>query len=302
MTPLTDLRSLLSLRAVSVIAAGGAALALAGCGPTAAGSTATTAAGAAQANGGQAPSQDNRQRQRPGAAGLIAAIDGKTLQVQGRNEQTAVTYTPSTRITTQTGTTSAALEVGDCVVARAAQSAPSSANNGSATTVDAATVTILTSDGKGCTDATADFGGFGGRGGDRPGSGIGRPSGAPSRMPGVAPGGGRGGFAGFGTIGAVTEVGTGTFTVQAQAFGGRGQNGSTASPTASPPGTTRSVTVTFTAATTFTATRTGTARDIAAGGCVRASGTVDDTGALTATTLALSAPVDGSCTSGGFGG
>ena len=54
--------------------------------------------------------------------------------------------------------------------------------------------------------------------------------------------------------------------------------------------------------TTFLTTTTAKAASIKVGSCVRATGTTDDTGALTATALVLSQPVDGSCTSGVRGG
>jgi hypothetical protein len=67
------------------------------------------------------------------------------------------------------------------------------------------------------------------------------------------------------------------------------------------------VTVTLAATTAFTTTQTGTAAAIVVGQCARATGTADSTGAITAQDLTISAPTNGSCTSGfgfrgGFGG
>ena len=67
------------------------------------------------------------------------------------------------------------------------------------------------------------------------------------------------------------------------------------------------MTVTLTATTTFTTTQSATAAAIVVGQCARAIGTADTTGAITATTLTISAPTNGTCTSGfgfrgGFGG
>ncbi len=62
------------------------------------------------------------------------------------------------------------------------------------------------------------------------------------------------------------------------------------------------MTVTYTSATAFLATKKATASAIKVGGCVRALGRADDTGAITATSLALSPAVSGSCTSAVRGG
>ena len=66
---------------------------------------------------------------------------------------------------------------------------------------------------------------------------------------------------------------------------------------------TTSVTVTLTPTTTFTTTQTATAAAIVVGQCARATGTADSTGAVTAQSLTISAPTNGSCTTGfGFRG
>ena len=62
------------------------------------------------------------------------------------------------------------------------------------------------------------------------------------------------------------------------------------------------MTVTYGDDTTFLTTAAAKATSIKVGSCVRATGTTDDTGTLTATTLVLSQPVDGSCTTGVRGG
>ena len=61
-------------------------------------------------------------------------------------------------------------------------------------------------------------------------------------------------------------------------------------------------TVTYTDDTSFLTTSRAKASSIKVGSCVRATGTTDDVGTLTATTLLLSRPVDGSCTTGVRGG
>ncbi len=60
-------------------------------------------------------------------------------------------------------------------------------------------------------------------------------------------------------------------------------------------------TVTYATTTTITQTSTGSLANVTPGLCITATGTKDATGALVATTVLLSAPVSGSCTTG-FGG
>jgi hypothetical protein len=67
------------------------------------------------------------------------------------------------------------------------------------------------------------------------------------------------------------------------------------------------VTVTFTAATPITETVAATSKDVIAGSCVSVTGTPSTSGSatrsVTATTVTVSTPVNGSCTAGsGFGG
>jgi hypothetical protein len=69
---------------------------------------------------------------------------------------------------------------------------------------------------------------------------------------------------------------------------------------------TSSKTVTVDGSTKYTETQQGAASDLVVGQCVVAVGKADDSGTVAATALTVSAPVDGSCTSGfggrGFGG
>lgn len=302
----------LSRTALLVAGAGIGVLALAGCGSGGAAATPTTASSARGGGGALGGPGGGRT---PGVSGTVAAIDGSTLQVQGDNEQTAVVWTRKTSVTARVTTTSSALAVGDCVSVRTAASpstastspTPAAAGSGE---LAASTVTILSTRG-GCAGvAGGDGGGF--PGGGFPGGGAmpsGMPSGAPSGMPsglpsdfpsGMPSGGPPGGAAGFGAVGEVTALASGTFTV-ASMVPGRPTDGA-ASPTATPSPTSTPVTVTWTDDTAFLTTTTAKASSIKVGSCVRATGSTDDTGTLTATTLALSQPVDGSCTTGVRGG
>jgi len=66
--------------------------------------------------------------------------------------------------------------------------------------------------------------------------------------------------------------------------------------------TTGDATVTYATTTTITQTSTGTLANITPGMCVTATGTKDATGTLTATSVILSAAVNGSCATTRFGG
>ena len=67
----------------------------------------TGAAGAGGAGGAG-------QRQ-PGVNGLVAAVNGSTMQVQTRTDQTAVTWTDATTFTKVAAATLADVTVGSCV-------------------------------------------------------------------------------------------------------------------------------------------------------------------------------------------
>lgn len=281
-------------------------LALAGCGSSASVGSSSSTTAASGVSSTSASGRGGSGGNRPGTSGLIAAIDGRTLQVQNTSEQVAVTYTSSTKISDEAKVAASTLKVGDCVSARPARSsAPASgsptAGPTQSSTVAATTVQIISTSGAACTTGfRGGAGRFGGRPSDAPTDAAGQATsgdasgGSTGRGRGVG-GGGFGGI-GFGATGAVTAVSDGSFTVKALSFGGSRQGSSSARP--SP--TTRNVIVTYTGSTTFTARRTATASAIKTGLCVTALGKADDTGAVTASSLALRTAVDGSCT-GGFG-
>ncbi|GAA2154572.1 hypothetical protein FHX52_1505 [Humibacillus xanthopallidus] len=248
--------------------------------------------GSAGAAGGAAGGRG----QFPGVAGLVAAVTGSTAQVQGSNQQTAVTWTSTTRFTAQAAASASALAVGECVMARPARPAggvpggapTTAANAGSgspapATSVAAATVQVFAKQGGSCSLSL----------GNRTGSGA---SGTPSSAPGGSPTGSPGGAAdgvrrAFGAVGMITAVGAGEFTVSPTVRLG-------AMPT-------RPVTVTYTSSTVFTRLSRSAASAVKVGVCLSAQGRTDDTGALTAAAVTVSAPTKGTCQTGfgrGFGG
>lgn len=255
--------------------------------PTSAGSSTTQAsAGLGAPQGGTRP---------PGVSGLVAAVDGRILQVQGTDTQTSVTWSSSTRFTREAAATAAAVVVGSCVIVRGAPATGTGATDPAAP-VAAMSVAVSAAVGGECTGGFArggaGRGGFaGGPTGALPDTTGPRPSDAPSGRfgPGPGVGGGRGAF---GRVTAVTAAGfTVVSTVPVRAGG---------TATAGPTATTRTVTVTTSRATTYTVTVTATAKAAAVGTCVTAQGPSDDTGAVQATSIAVRPAVDGTC-SQGFG-
>ncbi|NHA02074.1 hypothetical protein G5V59_27185 [Nocardioides sp. W3-2-3] len=245
---------------------------LAGCGSDDATDSAPAASGSsAAAPGSGGPGGGGM----PGTSGLIAAVDGSTLQVQNQmTGQVAVTFNGSTKVTDQAAATLADVTTGACVVVRTADSGSASAGTDaapSAVTASSVAVSAATSDG--CA------GGFGGGPGGGPGdTGNGqRPSGMPTDRPSDLPSdaAGRGGRpGGFGTVGEVTSVSDGRFVVE-------GPNGD--------------VTVTVGSSTTYTRQVASTSKALTQGRCVRVQGDADDTGAVTASTIQVSDAEDGQC-------
>jgi hypothetical protein len=260
-----------------------AVITLAACGNS---GTSTASANPAPAASTGVGNGANGARQIPGVSGLVAAISGKTLQVQGENTQTAVTYNAKTTFTDTVTGSAADVKVGSCVMVQepASTAAPTPQTNTPVTKVSADRVSI-TAAVKGSCERTGFPGGLGRRFG---GNGT-RPSGPPTATPlaNGAPGaGGRaGGFPRFGgTSGKVTSVTSGGFVVESTGFGQSA--------------TTTSVAVTTSASTTFTTTVGSTSKAVATGTCVTALGKTDSTGALTATSISVRAAENGACTLG----
>lgn len=272
----------LTLAAVALTT--GALLVLAGCGSSSSGTTAPQGAPASQQgqNGGGFGGAGGNF-----VTGLIAAVSGKTLQVQGTDSQTAVSYTAKTRFSEQTKVAVSAVKVGSCVMVQSSDSA-----SGTTTTVTATNVSVSSAVKGACTGR----GGFGGgRGAGRPG---GVPSGGPSGMPSGAPSGGPQGNASGGPQGSRTPgangVGRGVFGKVASV------SGSGFTVTSASFGTTKSetYTVTSTAKTTYTEEKVVKASAAKVGTCATAAGKTDGTGAVTASTISLRPAVNGTCTFG----
>lgn len=224
---------------------------------------------------------------RPGS-GKVAAVDGSTAQVQGSDSQTAVSWTGSTTFTQQVSATASDVGKGSCVVV-------SGEAGDSDDAITASSVRITEAVDGECTGPMGGGRGPGGNGGgerptDMP---TDMPSGAPDgERPSGGPGGGRGGVA----VGTVTAVSADGFTVESVAMGAPG-----ADDASSGAAETTSITVTATSDTTFTTSADASASDVEVGVCVTTQGKTDSTGAVAATSIAISRPTDGECSTG-FGG
>jgi hypothetical protein len=255
------------------VMAGALAFTLAACGGSspAAPAGSNTKAPGTNRNGGGAP---------PGVFGSIAAVSGQTLQVQNpQSGQTAVSYDGSTKITNSVAGTLADVTSGACV-------SVVGTSTGEGQPVGATAVTITQAGANGCS--------FGG--GQRPsGSNTPRPSESnrprPSGSNGPRPSTGNNPAGGPRAFGAVTAVSANGFTVHST-FGSNATD----------------VTVNVTSATTYTKTVSADPTALVVGACVAAQGKADDTGAVAATSIAVSKAGPNGCTGGfrggrgGFGG
>lgn len=255
-----------------------AALTLAACGNS--GDSASTDGGSEPQAGASAPAGPPGG-QRPAASGLIAAVDGSTMQVQNQQSgQVAVRWTDTTKFSHTVTVKVSSIKAGDCVTAIA----PSGTDQ-SATSFTATTVTVSESTNGEC--GRGGMGGPGGANGNRP-SDI--PSGFPSGAPG-APGGGAGNFGGIAS-GEVVSVSGSAVVIDAQSFD---PNSGSTTPT------TVHKTITVSSDTKVTGQASTTSESVAVGKCATAQGTADDTGTVTATSVSITDAANGQCM-GGFGG
>jgi len=237
----------------------------------------TAAPQTGEQGGPQTDRQGGTSGRLPGANGKVAAVAGSTAQVQGMDGQVAVTWTDATTFTKEVGASLADVKVGECVLVRSGDQ-PSSDSTPS-TEMTAATVRIVAKTDGSCSSTRRGPGGSDGTG--------------PQTYAGPPPGAsGDGGSVGGqpprirfgGVVGEVTAVSGSGFSVES-VMPGSGDSGTTA-------------TVTVDADTTYTTTAKAAASDVEVGVCVAAHGTADQTGAVSADTIAISKPQDGQC--GGF--
>lgn len=214
-----------------------------------------------------------------GATGEIASVTGTVMQVRSSDSQTAVTWTDATEFSATVGGTLADVTVGACVVAVSAGTTTSgSTEDDESAALEATTVEVT----EPADDGTCGRGlGGPGVGPDADGSRPAPPTDATERGDGPEPGPGARTFGGA-AVGEVTAVDGDTLTVEATG----------------PDGETTSRTVTVTDATTYTRTVPADATAVVVGQCASARGEADDGGKVTATSVTVSAPTDGECTSG----
>jgi Domain of unknown function (DUF5666) len=267
-----------------------AVLLLAGCGGSSTPDSAAAAPVATPSATGGAPGGGSGGAGRgPAASGEIAAVSGRTLQVQNTSSQTAVTWSASTKFTRSVPATLAA---GDCVTV--------TGTPGTGSAITATSVRVLSTGGT-CTVTPRAFPSGGAR---RSGGGT-PPSGAPGggAGPSGAPGGGGRDFAtAFGTVTSVsgsTVVLSGTLRSGGR-FGRSPGATPSAAPTATPSAT--AVTVTLGSSASVLASAAATGADAKVGTCATATGKADSSGTVAATAIALSPKGANGCTTGRFGG
>ena len=210
-----------------------------------------------------------------GVNGTITSVSAATLQVQSAASGNAsiVSYSASTKITDTVAGTLADVKAGSCVTVR-------SATAQSGTPLVASSISV----GEPVNGSCA-----GGPGGGRP---TGSPEWTPSARPSGAartPNPSRSPGAGMGVFGSVQAVSGTAITVAAVSYGG-------GTPT------TATETVQVNGQTSVTKHVDSTAASLKAGRCVLVTGQTDGAGVTTATSLALSDPVNGQCAMAGRGG
>jgi hypothetical protein len=252
-----------------------AVLTLAACG----GSSGVGNASSSPAAGGATPGGGGAGfASRPGTNGKIAAIAGSTMQVQNaQSGQVAVDWTATTKFSHQVAVPLTLVKAGNCIVA----STTSGAANAASFTATQVTISPPVNGQCGVVNR-----GGGQRTGNFP-SGAPRsfPSGAPRSFPsGVA---GRFPSGGSFATGTVTSVSGDSIVIAARQFG------SSASTT--------SRTVTVSSKTKISRQQSTTAKSLKVGLCVNALGKADSAGTVTATSVRITASVNGQCTIG-FGG
>lgn len=225
-------------------------------------STATAAPGAAAGSGGRRGGSFSF----PGAYGRIAEVSGRTLQVQSTTQQTAVTYSGSTRFTIATSAKRSVVAKGVCVRVLSDPTATPAAS-----LVTASSVSISAPVNGSCTTVRPGAAARGNR------NAAGQPPAGSTPRYGAGGGVGRGRPV-AGLVAAVSRTG---FTVT-----------ETTAPGATP---STPVTVTTTSTTTYTEQKVATAKAVEVGLCAVARGTSDSTGTIAATAIALSPQTNGTC-------
>jgi hypothetical protein len=246
------------------------ALAAAACGGA---STASTKSGT-----NQSPTSTTAPANPPGAFGTVAAVSGSTLEVQNPTTgQVTVNITPTTTFTQTVPGAASDLAAGVCAAANAGQGATAAPGQ----PFTARTVAISQPGANGCTPGAGGFGGFGGPRAGNGGGGSTTTAPANGRNPN-----GNGARRLNGAFGKVASVSGPSFVVQRT-----DRNGAN---------TTTSVTTD--SSTTFTKVVSASQSTLANGQCVAAVGPSDQTGAVTANSIAIRPPGPNGCFTGNRGG
>jgi Domain of unknown function (DUF5666) len=257
-------------RSRSVVAGLGVlALAAAACGGA---STASTKPASNQSPTTTAPANP------PGAFGSVAAVSGSTLEVQNPTTgQVTVNVTPTTTFTQTVPGAASDLAAGVCVAANAGQGVKAAPGQ----SFTARTVAISQPGANGCTPGAGGFGGFGPRAGNGGAGGSTTTAPANNRNPNR-----NGARRPNGAFGKVASVSGPSFVVQRT-----DRNGANTT-----------TTVTTDSSTTFTKVVSASQSTLANGQCVAALGPADQTGAVTANSIAIRPPGPNGCFTGNRGG
>ncbi|WP_231971078.1 DUF5666 domain-containing protein [Mycobacterium sp. E3198] len=238
-------------------ATGAAALSVAACGSS--NQSAPTSASTSTSTVTSTTTSQAPAQNQAKVSGLIASVAGNSIQVTKEdNSNAAVNFTATTKITEVSPATLGDVTSGSCVTVR-----PTKEAQGGQQPVNAASVRVSPSVNGTCPKPKE----------PGPASGPGSSSPAPSGSPSPAPANAQP------VRGSVASVTGNTISVA----------GTDAS------GNTTQTAVTVDEKTTYTKLTTATPDAVAQGKCVKARGTMDNAGALQATSITVRAAVDGKC-------
>jgi hypothetical protein len=246
-----------------------------------------------------------------GASGSVASLSGSSMEVQSPTTgQTTVSWTPATQFSKTVTEAVSVLTAGDCVTVTGTPS------KSSKTTIAARSISVAPASTSGSCSGPARSsagtppGGAGPVGG--PGGGgfsfrTGNSGNAGGQRP-PFPGGSGARFGGLGSLtlatGKVTAVNGSTvsisgFQVKPGSFGRKSGSSKGSKPTTPK---TQGLKITTSGSTTVSATKSAASTDLAVGDCVSAFGPGASNGAVTATTVRITATGSTSCGAGFRGG
>jgi hypothetical protein len=243
------------------------------------------------------------------ASGTLASLSGTSIEVQNPTSgQVTVSWSPTTTFSQTVTVPASTVAVGDCVTATGPAPSSKSKTKSKTTSIKATTISISHPSasgtcsgfggggaafgvGGGVAFGGAGFRGAGGAAGARGSGSFRPPTGTFPKGAGPAGRGAAGAFAGI-AFGKVTSISGSVLVVvgtrpQITPTSKEKTSGKKTSKTSKPKLVTTTSKVTFAAATTFSETMPATSAALAVGQCVTALGPASDTGAITATTIAV---------------